>query len=363
MSSILLIYIHHLMRIRYCTGAISRESAWKIAFYRGKLSGRLETMSPRKGTMLAVALSREDMIPYIEGLTAQLQHARINIACVNSPKSVTVSGDEMLIDALKTRLDQDEVFARKLKVGVAYHSTQMQEIASDYRKALRGLEKPAVRQGIRPEMVSSVTGTWIESHELLQAEYWVRNMVSPVLFSDALSTMCSGHSTDPPKKLDQSHRRQLPIHHLVEAGPHSVLQGPCKDILNALNKAQPVTYLSLLVRNASAVGTVLAVVGALYSTGYPVNLSLVNIDPAREPKALTNLPEYPFDHSKSYWYESQISKNRRLRGFGRVDLLGIPDANWNPLVGHWRHIIQTTEMPWVQDHKVIHPIFMYPIFA
>lgn len=306
--------------------------------------------------MLAVALSRKDVIPYIESLTGQRENERINVACVNSPKTVTVSGDDTLIDALKSRLDEDEVFARKLLVGVAYHSTQMQEIASDYRKALGILEKPSMSQGVQLlEMVSSVTGTWIEPHELFQAEYWVRNMVSPVLFSDAVSTLCSGPSTEPPKKLDLSHRRQLPIHYLVEAGPHSVMQGACKEILKDLSKNQKTTYLSLLVRKVPAVDTVLAVAGVLYSAGFSVDLARVNGDlsSAIKPKVLTNLPEYPFDHSKSYWHESRASKNERLRRFGKVDLLGVPDPNWNPLEARWAHIIRTTEMPWVQDHKVM----------
>lgn len=306
--------------------------------------------------MLAVALSRQDVIQYIENFTRQHENERINVACVNSPKSVTVSGDDALIDALKSRLDKDGVFARKLMVGVAYHSAQMQEIASDYRKALGILDKPSISQGVQlPEMVSSVTGTWVEPHELVQAEYWVRNMVSPVRFSDAVSTLCSGPSTEPPKKLDLSHRRQIPIHYLVEAGPHSVMQGASKDILKDLNKDQKTTYLSLLVRKVPAVDTVLAVAGVLYSAGFSIDLARVNGDlsSTSTPKVLTNLPEYPFDHSKSYWHESRASKNERLRRLGKVDLLGVPDPNWNPLEARWAHIIRTTEMPWVQDHKVM----------
>jgi acyl transferase domain-containing protein len=303
--------------------------------------------------MIAVGLSSDDVAPYLEDIKAEHEDARINVACVNSPKSVTVSGDEVLIDILKNRLDEAEVFSRKLKVGVAYHSAQMEEIATEYQTALGSLEKPYRQEQTRPQMVSSVTGTWADPVELIQPEYWVRNMVSPVLFLDALSTLCSS-SGDPPKKLDRSHIRDYPIHHLLEVGPHSVMQGACKDTLKAMNKDKSTSYFSMLVRNVHAVETALTAAGNLHSSGYPVDLSRVNknITSGKKPKTLSNLPEYPFDHSKSYWHESRLSKGHRLRKFGRNDLLGAPDPNWNPMDARWRHFIRSTEMPWVLDHKV-----------
>ncbi|KAL4937319.1 hypothetical protein BDV06DRAFT_227076, partial [Aspergillus oleicola] len=338
----------------YSAQAISRRSAWKIAFLRGKSSGWLEVNSRRKGTMLAVALTPEDASPYLEDINGQHTDSQIGIACVNSPKSLTISGDELLIDILKAQLDEAEIFARKLKVGVAYHSTQMQEIAEEYRMALGILEAPSeCYPKDRPEMVSSVTGTWVEPNELLSADYWVRNMVSPVLYLDALSTLCaSPGENEPARKLDRSHRRHMPIHHLVEIGPHSVMQAPCRDVLKALNKEKAVAYLSMLVRNAHAVETALTVAGHLHSAGYLVDLSSVNLDHTRENKSLSDLPEYPFDYSKSYWNESQLSKGHRLRQFGRNDLLGIQDSNLNPLEARWRHFIRIHEMPWVENHKV-----------
>ncbi|KAL4909664.1 hypothetical protein BDW74DRAFT_42311 [Aspergillus multicolor] len=342
----------------YSAQAISRQSAWKVAFYRGKLSGKLITHSSRNGTMLAVALSAKDAASYIESIKEQHDNAWINIACVNSPKSVTISGDVSLIDVLKKQLDEAEVFARKLKVGVAYHSAQMEEVAEEYRAALGSLETPTLYDKAYPAMVSSVTGTWIEAAELAKAEYWVRNLVSSVLFLDALSLLCSS-SADPPKKLDRSHLRSLPIHHLLEIGPHSVMQGACKDILRAINKDKAMSYLSILVRNISAVDTAMMAAGHLHSEGYPVDLSSVNGDSSRQPRSLSNLPEYPFDHSKSYWHESQLSKGHRLRKFGRHDLLGVPDPNWNPIEARWRHFIRLSEIPWVEDHKVNDTI-LYP---
>ncbi|KAJ6127372.1 hypothetical protein N7523_002984 [Penicillium sp. IBT 18751x] len=341
----------------YCSGAISRRSAWKVSYYRGNLSSRLEKCAEMKGSMLAVALSENEVVPYIERASREFEIPRLAVGCMNSPKSVTISGQEAQLDALKVHLDNDKIFARRLKVNLAYHSSQMKEIASEYLAALGELEGGCLSTGSRPEMVSSITGDWIDPDEPCQASHWVRNMISPVRFSRGLSTLCSA-SSEPQNVLDGSHRRKLKIDHILELGPHSVLQGACKDILKEMNKASAVKYLSLLVRNLSAVDTVFSVFGALYSAGYPINLPLLNKDD-QNCKALADLPEYPFNHEKSYWHESRISKNHRLRNFPRNDLLGLPDPNQNLLEGRWRNIIRVSEMPWVQDHK-INGTILYP---
>jgi acyl transferase domain-containing protein len=303
-----------------------------------------------KGSMLAVALSEHDVMPYIQATSAEFDDPQLTVGCINSPKSVTISGEGVQLDALKARLDRDKIFARRLKVNLAYHSSQMKEIASEYLAALGELEGSGLAHHARPQMLSSITGDWIDPDEPCQASHWVRNMISPVRFSDGLATLCSA-SSEPQRVLDGSHRRKIKIDHILELGPHSVLQGACKDILMEMNKVSSVKYLSLLVRNLSAVDTAFSAFGELYGAGYPIDISLLNKDD-HTCKALPDLPGYPFNHEKSYWHESRISKNHRLREFARNDLLGLPDPNQNTLEGRWRNIIRVAEMPWVQDHKV-----------
>ncbi|KAB8234976.1 type I polyketide synthase [Aspergillus alliaceus] len=337
----------------YCISAIDRRSAWKIAFYRGRWSSQLEKSSYVKGSMLAVALPPKEVEPYFEKIANKYEILRLTVACINSPKSVTISGEETQIDMLKSTLDVHDIFCRKLKVKVAYHSFQMHEIASQYRTAMGKLDK-GTEKGTFVEMVSSVTGTWVNPESLREPEYWVQNMVSPVKFSDALSTLCSKAET-PKLKLDRSHRRALQIHHLVELGPHSALQAPIKENLDNLNR-QSVVYYSLLVRGVPATDTVMTMAGYLHAAGYSIDLGAVNkLNTSGEEgllKSLSDLPEYPFNHSKTYWHESQISRNHRLPRIGKNDLLGSPDPNWNPLEPRWRNIIRLSEMPWVRDHQI-----------
>ncbi|GIC84422.1 type I polyketide synthase [Aspergillus udagawae] len=341
----------------YCAGSLSKQSALKVSYYRGFLAAKLEELSSMKGSMLAVGLSKKDTQGYID----RMQDPRLVVACINSPRSVTVSGDAEQINSLHDLLQQDEVFSRKLVVNVAYHSFQMREIANEYQSAMGTLEKPSCEKKKGPVMLSSVTGDWVSNFELTDPAYWVRNMVSPVLFSDAVSRICSSPGKQT-RKIDGSHRYQMAISHLLEIGPHAALQGPCRDILKSINKQADILYQSLLVRNKSAVKTTLDCAGRLHCYGYPINLALVNTtayDGANQRRVLSNLPEYPFNHSTSYWRESRKSKGYRCRRFGRLDLVGIPDPDGNQMEATWRNIIRVSEMSWVQDHKINNTI-LYP---
>ncbi|GAA91228.1 polyketide synthase [Aspergillus luchuensis IFO 4308] len=339
----------------YSSGALTKWSALKVAYFRGSLAGVLGRSSSMKGAMLAVGLSKENAQKYLGTLESQSDGPQVVIACVNSPQSVTLSGKLEQIDALHGLLNRDGVFSRKLAVNVAYHSFQMREISDAYLTALGGLEAPRNRKRRRPFMVSSVTGTLISSERLMEPEYWVNNMISPVLFHDAVSYLCS-QSGEKYKKIDGSHRHAVKIDHLLEIGPHCALQGPCRDIVSVLGKSDKVSYVPFLVRNRSALECAMEAAGRLHCSGYPIKLTAVNGDgdakARRRPRVLVDLPEYPFNHSTSYWHESRLSEGYRFRRYGYLELLGAPEPNGNPMEATWRNIIRVSEIPWVQDHKI-----------
>jgi acyl transferase domain-containing protein len=55
------------------------------------------------------------------------------VACVNSPESVTISGDVAAIEDIIEHLSAKGIFARKLKTGGrAYHSHHMARIGQNY---------------------------------------------------------------------------------------------------------------------------------------------------------------------------------------------------------------------------------------
>ncbi|KAJ5672272.1 hypothetical protein N7507_001399 [Penicillium longicatenatum] len=335
----------------YSIGALDQRSAISIAYYRGLLSSRLANSSVKVGAMMSVNLSKDEIEPYFEALQAQHGHLGISIGCVNSPGNVTITGDAPQINILKEVLDQIGVFARKVAVPVAYHSTHMHAVARDYLKAIGKLSSR--RRALADIMISSVTGEAVTSEQLVRKEYWVQNMVSPVLFSSALMAAVSLKVQKNGNSVRETTRLQ--IEDILEVGPHSALQRAIKETLNAISQNAGIGYKSVLIRNVNAVQSLFDALGYLYCRGHQVNMRAVNrlnMPTSPLPTLLNNLPKYPFDHSRSYWRESRVSKGHRFRGAPRNDFLGMRVPDWNPHEAKWRKRIKLSEEPWIGDHTI-----------
>jgi len=331
----------------YCMGAISREDAWKIAYHRGRLAEDIKRFAPSlDGGMLAAGLKEEQVPKYLN----QVTDGRIVLACVNSPFSVTISGDRSGIDQLHNLLVADGVFSRGLQVSNAYHSHHMKVIAQAYLECLAGTNPDTVSVS-KVKMFSSVTGREITSEDL-GPQYWVENLTSPVRFSEAAARLL-----DYSPNTKKHRREQKPfVDILVEIGPHAALKGPLKQILEASQGATTTTsYLSLLQRGTNAAFSTLTAIGGIFVKGYDVDIAKVNTVEAerpKEPTPLVDLPSYPWTRSTRYWHESTLSRNLRFRKQPRLDLLGAPVLDYNPMEPKWRQFIRKSENPWVQDHRV-----------
>jgi acyl transferase domain-containing protein/NADPH:quinone reductase-like Zn-dependent oxidoreductase len=339
----------------YCSGALSARSAIKVAFFRGYHSANLAASGAAHGTMMAASLSVQEAQSYLDELAQQTGVADLTVACINSPKSVTISGGRGQIDLLESMLSEKGIFARKLNVNMAYHSTYMQAVAKQYYNSIMKLER-----GTAPlrdvTMVSTVTGCWVPDRALRNPQYWVDNMISPVQFSPAVEKLTFSAHRKVWKRLDCSHRDRPRATFLLEVGFHGALRGPLRDILGSVQDGGKVKYDTVLVRNQSPTKTLLASLGQLFCHGCPVDLAAVNAATSRPsksaPKILCDLPEYAFNHSKSYWEEGRIGKQFRLEERQKLDLLGKPSPDWNKAEAKWRNFIRTSEMPWVEDHKI-----------
>ena len=99
----------------YAIGALSRQDAIRVAYFRGVASASLAEKGIIKGSMMAVGLSKEESLPFLAALT----EGKAVVACSNSPSSITISGDKAAIDELYFILEGQKIFARKL-VGKSY---------------------------------------------------------------------------------------------------------------------------------------------------------------------------------------------------------------------------------------------------
>ncbi|KAF5020446.1 hypothetical protein F66182_7525 [Fusarium sp. NRRL 66182] len=339
----------------YAAGAISQESAWKLAYYRGSLSSALaKSTDHSRGAMLSVAMSAADAVAYLQDHVGNAAGKEIIVACINSPRNVTLSGSTGYIDKIRSAADADGIFARKLKVDNGYHSPLMLAIAEEYRSVIGDLNTgtiPTTKQDV-PVFYSSLTGNTVTVSALQKPDYWVDNLVSPVEFSKAFSLMCSNVGA-PVKKLGAAARaaaRRPKITEVLEIGPHSALRGPIRETIESTPEVNSVGYESVLRRGVSAVETALAATNWLWCRGYEANIAKASA--TGESCLLTNAPGYPFNHANTYWNESRISKGYRFRPAIRHELLGAPVPDWDPANAIWRNYMRLSEIPWAKNHRI-----------
>ncbi|KAJ5572354.1 Acyl transferase/acyl hydrolase/lysophospholipase [Penicillium sp. DV-2018c] len=350
----------------YAVGALSMKDAMSVAYYRGVVASQLLEAHRSKGAMMAVGMPPEEIQPYLERFPPK----QLVVACVNSPSSVTISGDVTAIDALAEILKDQPVFSRRLEVGVAYHSPHIEQVAEQYHSLIDHIqpqwpEQTSEETKKRPTglFFSSVTGTKVSPNEL-GASYWVSNLVGQVKFAQSLKVLCfETHSQSAGYARSTRSKRagaaQKPsVDCLVEIGPHSALAGPIRQILKAdakLNSAD-ITYLSILTRNSNAVTSALGAVSTLATMNYPIDFGAINrpegIKENHMPQLLVDLPTYSWNHTRSYWAEPRLSKMYRNRSSPRIDLLGAPENMACPFEPRWRNYLRISELPWLLDHKI-----------
>ncbi|KAI1773209.1 fatty acid synthase S-acetyltransferase [Hypoxylon cercidicola] len=335
----------------YAIGALSKHSACRVAYYRGRLAGRIRASKSTPGAMMSVNLSEgevHDLLATMKLSTNGMES--VNIGCFNSPTNCTITGEESILDVIKLKLDADGIFARKLNTGVAYHSPAMEKIASEYKNNLSSLSSDAQTAGV---MISTVTGRLVSPQLLSTAEYWVENLTSPVQFVDALIGLSN-------LTLSQ-HPGLESITDIVEIGPHAALRRPTLDTIShafASQKDRKYRYHTALEKSKCAFRAILEMAGKLFCRGHQVRIPTVNEQRHQTLPFLTDCPGYPFDHSRKFWAESRMSIDSRLRRESPRFLLGKRLNDWNPLEPRWRNILTLDYIPELGDHIVNNVVVM-----
>ncbi|WP_433360609.1 type I polyketide synthase [Streptosporangium sp. CA-115845] len=201
------------------------------------------------------------------------------VAAVNAPSAVVVAGDGAALDALIVRCEAEGIRTRRLPVDYASHSPGVEPIRDELRAALAGIvpRPPAV------PFLSTVTGQWVEG-DLLDAEYWYRNLRQPVLFAEATHAL-----------LGRGHRTFL------EVSPHPVLAPSLQESGEQAELA--VTVAATLRRDDGGLDRFLTALGEAYAGGVRVDWRA-----AYEGRTATRaeLPTYAFQRRR-YWLEGAPS--------------------------------------------------------
>ncbi|KAL4941948.1 hypothetical protein BDV06DRAFT_222645 [Aspergillus oleicola] len=321
----------------YAANALSLDDAITAAYFRGQVTSNLIAENIYPGAMLAVGATADVVNGHLEGIGTEL--GRVMIACYNSPKSLTISGDYLAVERLREILDGDGIFNRKLITnGAAYHSHQMERIQEKYASALNGLSPGPAGSSIR--MFSTVTGCRLDAQTVLDGQYWAQNLTSPVLFSSALRRMC------------QQDYGGSSINTLIELGPHSQLQGSIKQTLESLDSVGTrIAYTNTLSRTSSATRSLIQCLGSLYvQHGRSPWAGLDNKGLAVAP--LVDLPPYSFDNDEKYWHESRLSRSYRSQKYLPHELLGSITPGLDGIEPRWSRYLSLKQTPWLRGHVV-----------
>lgn len=325
----------------YAAGALTQEDAIKSSFRRGQFSAKAKERNDLPGSMLAVGCGEKTAAQMLKVANMSSDKGRVKIACVNSPESVTLSGDEPAIDYMQGVLYTGGVFVRKLKVETAYHSHHMEKISEEYQQSLQDVHAGRLDNGVK--FFSSVTGK--EKTADFGAAYWTQNLVSQVRFDAALAALTKDMAANGPRQAANI---------IIEIGPHSALQGPIRQILSAAPTFKH-TYLSALSRKEDATKTVLNSAARAFELGAKLDWKrLLNLKGHSKEtgRVVPDLPAYPWDHRQSHWFESRLSRDHRFRKFPFHDLCGLLDVSSTVLEPRWRHQLSVERLPWLKHHVI-----------
>ncbi len=303
------------MAAAYASGHITAAEAITAAYFRGQAVSR----NKQKSVMLAVGLGPEEVSGYLDG-----RKEEVKLAGINSPGSVTLSGEANAIKGLSPILDKDGIFNRELRTGgIAYHSHHMTPLGPDYKNMLSSglahIKKLGLIDGrqryARVPWMSSVTPHKAIPEEDITVSYWRANLESPVRFSEAVTNMVSSEDS--------------PIDLLVEIRPHPALKSPLDQTLKSIGK--PIPYTSSLKRREDGRESMSQLAGSLFSMNATIDIVAVNAlddDSHRAESGVVHgctavdLPPYQYTYGPINYFEGRASKEFRLRQAIRHDLLG-----------------------------------------
>ncbi|MBB4683794.1 type I polyketide synthase [Amycolatopsis jiangsuensis] len=160
-------------------GALTLEEATALVAFRAKL---IEQLPP--GAMCAVPLGPGELAKLVGDVTAY----GVDVAAVNGPRMIVVSGPTDGVEKLTAALAEHGVPARLLRTTHAFHSRALRPAAAELTAWVREHVTPR-----EPEVpyLSNVTGAPITAKQLKDPGYWAEHMCRPVRFAAMIEHLAS----------------------------------------------------------------------------------------------------------------------------------------------------------------------------
>ncbi|MFF5173694.1 type I polyketide synthase [Micromonospora sp. NPDC000089] len=299
----------------YAAGVLSLADAARVVAARGRLMQAL----PPDGAMVAVAASEAEVVEFLGD--------NVELAAVNGPSSVVLSGDHDAVLVAADRLRERGHKAKQLVVSHAFHSHQMEPMLAGFAAELAGVawQSPAI------PLVSNVTGRLAEPGEFADPRYWAEHVRRPVRFADGIAAAVEHGGTL-----------------FVELGPGAALTAMAAE--TAVVMDTEVICVPALRDGRPEDRTLLTAVAELFVRGVPVDWTTM-LPPVT---GHVDLPTYAFDR-QNYWLPpGESAADAASLGQSVVDhpLLGavvrLPQSDG--LV--FTSLLSIRSHPWLADHAI-----------
>ena len=295
----------------WAAGALSLADAARVIVARSRHQQRTEG----RGRMAAVGLSAEAAFEAFA-----LVGGGIELAAVNTPKSVTVAGPEAALRRLQAEAERQGWMFSQLDLNYAFHSAAMDPFQDDLLADLDGLAP----QRAERKLVSTVNGGPIAGTEV-GPEHWWQNIRDPVRFADGVDHLIA-----------EGYRI------FVEIGPHPTLQSYLRDGLRRSDS--PGRVLFTLSRRVAAADPFTTIAANCYTAGVDISRAAA-FDGAT---AARGLPSYPWQRTR-HWFARTPEATDALTAQRPHPLLGFkrPDRGTA-----WYNHVDAALFPWLADHAV-----------
>ncbi|MEM6305403.1 MAG: beta-ketoacyl synthase N-terminal-like domain-containing protein, partial [Pseudomonadota bacterium] len=153
-------------------GVMTFENLIDLVLLRGQLFDEVPA-----GGMLSISAPLSRIEPLLgDGL---------DIASINAPELIAVSGPQATLNALAQRLDSESIDSQRIAIDIAAHSRMLDGILERYRAFLAGLDLKA------PQLpfASNRSGRMITDEEATSPDYWVGQLRGTVQFADCITTL------------------------------------------------------------------------------------------------------------------------------------------------------------------------------
>ena len=302
-------------------GIFSLEEGARIIVQRAKF---MDSCARGEGTMLAVGLGEDEARALIA------RHDRtVTIAAFNGPRSLTLAGPKIALEAMVAELEPQGVFARLVRVDHPFHHPLMRPASEQLEEALVDL----VPQPDTVPFFSTVTGDRCPGESCV-AVHWGRGVRQAVQFAPAVNALAD-----------------FGVDVWLELGAHPALVHSVQECLSGRSTKAPVFASARREREHE---TLLETALDLHRAGVTLNFSAMT--PSRR---FLSLPAYAWDKAR-WWNEAADWRDGRLAPGGR----GLLDTRVARATPTWNARLDSRHMAFLKDHKVdSHVIFPAAAFV